>query len=482
MHDPAVVDLETVLASRGHFFIGGEWQEPSTANLIEVENPATEQIFATVPDATADDVDRAVRAAHDAFASWSETDVATRRDLLNRFAREIAARREALACLVSTEMGTPLELSRIVQADLPVSVIQGYVSAMHVLEHVEVIGNSRVSREPAGVVAAITPWNYPIHQAVSKVGAALATGCTVVLKPSQVTPLSAYLLADAAAAAGIPSGVLNIITGSGRIAGEAMSAHPLVDVVSFTGSTGAGRAVMQTAASTIKRVALELGGKSANVVLPDADLEAAVRRGTEHVLENSGQTCTAWSRLVVPRDRQDEVVDIVRSVIGGVVVGDPFDPRTTMGPVATGDQRLTIQGFVERARRDGAQLAAGGGPTSTDVGHFVQPAAFASVDTGMELAQEEVFGPVLAILPYDDEADALRIANDTKFGLSGAVWSRDHDRAAAFAAKLRTGQVSLNGGSFNPAAPFGGYKQSGIGRELGGHGFDDFLETKSVQH
>ena len=434
-----------------------------------------------MPDADARDVDRAVRAASKAFESWAATPTKERRELLGAFSSAIAARREPLAQLVTSEMGTPIELSRVVQADLPVAVINGFLDAMEDLDAVEEIGNSMVVREAAGVVAAITPWNYPIHQAVSKVGAALAAGCTVVLKPSQVTPLSAYLLVEAALEAGLPAGVLNVVTGTGRIAGEALCAHPLVDVVSFTGSTSAGSRVMQTAAHTIKRVALELGGKSANVLLPDADLQAAARRGAEHVLENSGQTCTAWSRMLVPADRQDEVVDIVREVFDQVRLGDPFNPSTTMGPLATADQRRVVERYVGTGLEQGARLAAGGVEPHQGPGHFVQPAAFAGVAPGMTIAHEEIFGPVLAILPYRDEAEALSIANDSVYGLSGAVWSQDRDRALAFARRMRTGQVSINGGSFNPAAPFGGYKQSGIGRELGPHGLLDFLEVKALQ-
>lgn len=472
---------DEVATSRSELFIGGDWRLPSTSGRIEVENPTSEKVFGHVPDADAQDVDAAVRAARTALPGWSATSTVERRGYLTAFSNAIARRREPLAHLVTAEMGTPIELSRVVQADLPVAVLDGFIEALADLDHVEEVGNSLVLRESAGVVAAITPWNYPIHQAVSKVGAALAAGCTVVLKPSQVTPLSAYLLAEAAVEARLPDGVFNLVTGTGRAVGEALSQHPLVDVVSFTGSTSAGSAVMRSAAGTIKKVALELGGKSANVILPDADLASAVARGVEHVLENSGQTCTAWTRMVVPRDRQDEVVDLVRSVFASVVLGDPLDPDTTMGPVATADQRRTVEGYVDRGRVEGARLAATTDSQTPGTGHFVRPVAFADVTSAMSIAQEEIFGPVLAILPYDDERQALEIANDSIYGLSGAVWSADQERATSFARKMRTGQVSVNGGSFNPAAPFGGYKQSGVGRELGRHGLDDFLEIKAIQ-
>lgn len=466
---------------RDAFYIGGRWAQPSSGATLDVEDPTTEAVFGRVPDGNDDDVDQAVRAARDAFELWSTTSTGDRRTVLTAFAGAIANRREALARLVSAEMGTPLGLSRVVQADLPVAVLNGFIGALNGLDEDETIGNSTVVREAAGVVAAITPWNYPIHQAVSKVGAALAAGCTVVLKPSQVTPLSAYLLIEAAEEAGLPAGVLNLVTGTGRGVGQALIAHPLVDVVSFTGSTGAGRHVMQTAAATIKRVSLELGGKSANVILADADLEAAVRRGAEHVLENTGQTCTAWSRMVVPARRQAEVVDIVRSVFADVRLGDPFDPSTTMGPAATGAQRRTVESYVEQGTDEGAHIAAGTVDKYDGTGYFVHPVAFSDVTASMTIAREEIFGPVLAILPYDDEREALSIANDSIFGLSGAVWSADRERAIAFARQMRTGQVSINGGSFNPRAPFGGYKQSGIGRELGRHGLDDFLQIKALQ-
>lgn len=471
---PAVTDRHT-------FYVGGRWIEPSSRSALGVEDPTTEQIFGRVPEADDRDVDRAVGAARTALPDWSHTSTNDRRTMLLKFSDAIASRRETLARLVTAEMGTPLALSRVVQADLPVAVLGGFIEALDHLDDEQTVGNSMVVREAAGVVAAITPWNYPIHQAVSKVGAALAAGCTVVLKPSQVTPLSAYLLAEAAEEAGLPTGVFNLLTGTGRVAGEALAAHPLVDVVSFTGSTGAGRRVMQTAAGTIKRVSLELGGKSANVILPDADLESAVRRGAEHVLENTGQTCTAWSRMVVPAERQADVVDIVRSVFAAVRLGDPLDPGTTMGPAATEDQQRTVERYVAGGLQEGARFVAGAVAPYEGVGHFVEPSAFADVTSEMAIAREEIFGPVLSILPYKDEPEALAIANDSIFGLSGAVWSRDQERAIAFARQMRTGQVSVNGGSFNPAAPFGGYKQSGIGRELGSHGLDDFLEIKAIQ-
>jgi aldehyde dehydrogenase (NAD+) len=475
------MSLNRDLVHREHLFIAGRWVAPAGSGSIDVEDPATEQVFGRTPAGDEDDVEAAVAAATAAFADWSQTSVADRRGYLEAIAAALAARREEIAELVTAEMGTPLALSRVVHADLPVAVLHGFAAALREIAFTETIANSTVVREAAGVVAAITPWNYPLHQAVGKVGAALAAGCTVVLKPSEVTPLSAYLLAEAAITAQLPPGVLNLVPGTGSVVGQALAAHPSVDVVSFTGSTRAGRAVMRTAADTVKRVALELGGKSANVVLPDADLERASRAGAEHVLENSGQTCTAWTRLVVPADRQDEAVDVVRERFAVVVVGDPRDPATTLGPVATAAQRAVVQRYVARGVAQGARVAAGDPAARPGTGHFVNPVAFRDVRPEMDIAQDEIFGPVLAILPYRTEDEALHIANDSVYGLSGAVWSADRERALRFARRMRTGMVSVNGGAFNTAAPFGGFKQSGVGRELGRYGIEDFLEVKSLQ-
>nr|WP_218680922.1 aldehyde dehydrogenase family protein [Rhodococcus qingshengii] len=467
---------------RRYHFIDGDWVAPTGTSIVEVENPATEEMFGQVPLGNAADVDAAVDSANTAFATWSQTSVDERGNYLRAFTDALASRREDIAQLVTMEMGTPIELSRVAQADLPISVLRAISAGLDQIEFVEKIGNSTVVREPAGVVGAITPWNYPVHQAVAKVGAALAAGCTVVLKPSEVTPLSAYLLAEAAIEAGLPAGVFNLVTGDGVGVGQALAAHPRVDVMSFTGSTRGGRAVMTTAAGTIKRVSLELGGKSANVLLPDGDLRKAVERGVEHILENSGQTCTAWTRLVVPRAQQDDVIDVVRAAFEHIVIGDPTDSATTLGPVATKVQRANVEKMIARGTDQAARVAAGNTDTWSGRGHYVNPVVFADVESAMDIAQEEIFGPVLSILPYDDEQDALRIANDSIYGLSGAVWSADEDRASAFARRMRTGMVSVNGGSFNTAAPFGGYKQSGFGREFGRYGIEDFLEIKAMQY
>ncbi|GAA4485702.1 aldehyde dehydrogenase family protein [Rhodococcus olei] len=463
-------------------FIAGEWREPAGTGSIDVENPATGRVCGSVPAGTVVDVDAAVAAARAAFSAWSRTTPAERLGHLERLLAAMRGRAEEIASVISMEMGAPLGFSRSVQAGLPIRVLEGFVRTLPEYRFEHAVGNSCVVREPAGVVAAITPWNYPMHQAIAKLGAALAAGCTVVLKPSQVTPLSSYVLAEAVVDAGLPAGVFNLVTGTGGVVGEALAAHPDVDVVSFTGSTSAGRRVAATAAGTIKRVGLELGGKSANVILPDADFERAVRTGTRQVLNNTGQTCTAWTRMLVPADRQEEAVALVREEMSAVVVGQPADESTTMGPLASADQRDTVLGYIEKGIGEGARLVCGGveRPDCGAEGHFVAPTAFADVTSDMVIAQEEIFGPVLSILPYRDEAHALEIANDSRYGLSGAVWSADQERATEFAGRMRTGQVFVNGGAFNPCAPFGGYKQSGIGRELGAHGLEDFLEVKAV--
>jgi aldehyde dehydrogenase (NAD+) len=336
-------------------------------------------------------------------------------------------------------------------------------------------------REPVGVVGAITPWNYPLHQTMAKVAAALAAGCTVVHKPSEVAPLSAYLLAELCAEAGLPAGVYNLVVGYGPVVGEAIAAHPDVDMVSFTGSTAAGKRVSQVASATVKRVALELGGKSANVILPDADLTAAVKTGVGNFLLNSGQTCTAWTRMLVPADRQDEAIAIATAAASKYTTGDPTSPETRLGPLVSSAQRTRVLNYIDKGVQEGAKLVLDGREGQPGTGYFVGPTIFANVDPHSTIAQEEIFGPVLSIIPYTDEAEALRIANDTIYGLAGGVWSADTDHAVAFARKMRTGQVDINGGAFNPLAPFGGYKQSGNGRELGNHGLSEFQETQSLQ-
>jgi aldehyde dehydrogenase (NAD+) len=463
---------------RPHLFIGGEWVPPSSTETIPVENPATEEIIAHVPAGTADDVDRAVTAAQGAFDAWAGLPMRERGAVLDRLHTALAARAGDIAKTVGLELGTPLKVAKNVQAGLPLAVLRGYADLAARDQQPEQIGNSLIEHEPVGVVGAITPWNYPLHQVVAKVAAALAAGCTVVLKPSELTPLVAYLLFDAAAEAGVPAGVLNLVTGTGPVVGAAIAGHPGVDMVSFTGSTATGRAISHAAADRIAKVALELGGKSANVILEDADVVKAVKVGVGNAFLNSGQTCTAWTRMLVHRSHYDEAVSLAAKTAAGYTVGDPFAEATRLGPLVSGNQRDRVRGFVERAS---ARLVAGGlDAPLPGQGHFVAPTVFADVEPDSELAQEEIFGPVLSIIPFADDDEAVAIANNSRYGLAGGVWGSD-ERALAVARRMRTGAVDINGGAFNPFAPFGGYKQSGVGRELGEYGLAEFRQVKAIQ-
>ncbi len=463
-------------------FIGGSWVRPEGDGMIDVVNAATEEVMGSVPDARPGDVDRAVAAARAAFDEWSGASVEDRAKAVERLGQALSARVPEVGAIVAQEVGMPLSMSTVIQGALPAMVMGSYASIVRDTAFEERIGSSVIVREAAGVVAAITPWNYPLHQAVAKVAPALAAGCTVVLKPSEVAPLSAFVLAEAAEAAGLPAGVLNVVTGRGA-AGEVLVGHPEVDVVSFTGSTPAGRKVAALAAQSIKRVTLELSGKSPSVVLDDADLEEAVNSAVRQCMLNSGQTCIAWSRLLVPRHLHDQAAELAGAVVATYVLGDPLDPATTLGPLATDAHRNRVRAAIQVGSDEGATMVAGGSaqPDGLGRGFFVRPTVFAGVDSRMNVAREEVFGPVLAVLPYDTEDDAVRLANDTIYGLSAGVFSADRERALRVARRLRAGQVDVNGGGFNLLAPFGGYKQSGYGRELGRHGLDAYLETKSLQ-
>lgn len=463
---------------RPHLFIGGEWVPPAATETIPVENPATEEVIAHVPAGTAADVDRAVAAAQDAFDGWAGLSMASRGAVLDRLHTALAGRAGDIAKTVGLELGTPLKIAKNVQAGLPLAVLRGYADLAARPTEAEQIGNSLIEHEPIGVVGAITPWNYPLHQVVAKVAAAMAAGCTVVLKPSELTPLVAYLLFDAAAEAGVPAGVLNLVTGTGPVVGAAIAGHPGVDMVSFTGSTATGRAISHAAADRIARVALELGGKSANVILEDADVVKAVKVGVGNAFLNSGQTCTAWTRMLVHRSHYDEAVSLAAKTAAGYTVGDPFDEATRLGPLVSQNQQDRVRGFIERAT---ARLVAGGLDAPLPAtGHFVAPTVFADVAPDGELAQEEIFGPVLSIIPFADDDEAVTIANNSRYGLAGGVWG-SNERALAVARRMRTGAVDVNGGAFNPFAPFGGYKQSGVGRELGAYGLDEFRQVKAIQ-
>ncbi|MEU0560030.1 aldehyde dehydrogenase family protein [Dactylosporangium sp. NPDC006015] len=445
---------------------------------IDVYNPATEEVIGSVPET--DSVDPAVAAARAALGPWSALPRAERAAHLAALRDLLVAHADELAGIITAEMGAPLAIARKVQVGLPIAVLSSMVDLLNRDECEERIGNSLVVRDPVGVVAAITPWNYPLHQTVAKLAPALAAGNTVVHKPSEVAPLSALRLAELVREAGLPSGVYNLVTGYGDPTGAALAGHAGVDLVSFTGSTGAGRTVAALAASHLARVSLELGGKSANVILPDADLAAAVKVGIGNCYLNSGQTCTAWTRLLVHESQHDEVVDLAVAAASKYTVGDPTDPATRLGPLASAAQRDRVRSYIARGVADGARMALGDGSVP-DVGYYVAPVVFADVDPASVIAQEEIFGPVLSIIRYRDEDDAVQIANGTPYGLAGSVWSGSPERALAVARRLRTGQVDVNGGSFNPLAPFGGIGDSGYGRELGVHGFEEFTSVKAIQ-
>ncbi|WKE72518.1 aldehyde dehydrogenase family protein [Streptomyces sp. WP-1] len=455
-------------------YIDGGWRPAARPDeVIEVVNPADEQVIARVPAAGPQDVDAAVRAARAALPGWAATAPAERAARLAALRDALAARKDEIAGTVTAELGSPPAFSEAVHAGLPIAVAGTYAELAASRSFEEKVGNSTVLHEPIGVVGAITPWNYPLHQIVAKVAPALAAGCTVVLKPAEDTPLTAQLFAEAVHEAGVPAGVFNLVTGLGPVAGQALAEHPDVDLVSFTGSTAVGRRIGALAGGAVKRVALELGGKSANVILPSADLAKAVNVGVANVMSNSGQTCSAWTRMLVHRDRYEEAVGLAAAA--AAKYGD------RIGPLVNAKQQERVRGYIEKGVAEGARLVAGGPEAPREKGYFVSPTVFADVTPGMTIAQEEIFGPVLSILAYDDEDDALRIANGTVYGLAGAVWAGDEDEAVAFARRMDTGQVDINGGRFNPRAPFGGYKQSGVGRELGGHGLDEYLQTKSFQ-
>ncbi len=471
------------MQQHSRFYIGGQWVAPDGNAFIDVENPATETVIARVPEGTATDADRAARAAAAAFPAWAALSGAQRGAFLQKIADGLKARQDELGRLIASEVGMPVKLATRVQAGNPIFTFAACarIAAEGFAE--ERIGQSLVLKVPTGPVACITPWNFPLHQIAAKVGAALAAGCTVVLKPSEVAPLNAFLLAEVIEAAGLPAGVFNLVTGYGPVVGEALAAHPALAAVSFTGSTAAGKRVAAVAAATVKRVSLELGGKSASVVLPDADLAAAVKGTVAGCFLNSGQACSALTRLLVPQERYAEAAALAVQAAAAHTLGDPLAEGSRLGPLVSGQQRQRVRAMIDQAVADGAELLCGGSaaPEGLSTGYYVRPTVFGRVRPDAALAREEVFGPVLAILTYRDEAEAEAIANGTDYGLAAAVWSADEARALAFARRLRAGQVDINGAFFNLLAPFGGFKQSGYGRELGRHGVEDFLETQSIQ-
>jgi acyl-CoA reductase-like NAD-dependent aldehyde dehydrogenase len=478
---PPTHDAEPIVHEQ--LYIGGEWVDPAGDGVLEVIDSTTEEVMGRVPEGTAADLDRAVGAARIAFEAWSQVPAHDRAQVCLGIGMRLAARGEEIAALVSREVGMPIELSAQIQAGLPTMDFMSIPDVVEQTEWEERVGNSLIVHEPVGVVGCITPWNYPLHQLCAKLAPALAAGCAVVAKPSEVTPLTAFLLAEIVDEVGLPPGLFNLVPGYGPVVGEAIAAHPGIDMVSFTGSTRAGKRVAEVASQTVKRVALELGGKSPNVILDDADLLQAIPDGLGKCFLNSGQTCSALTRMLVPRAKLEEAEQIAAATLPHFKVGDPLEPGHTLGPLVSDAQRERVRGYIRKGVEEGAKLVAGGAepPEGAERGYFVQPTIFSEVTPEMTIAQEEIFGPVLVLMPYEDEDDAVRIANDTVYGLAGGVWSGDTERARRVAKRLRTGQVEINGAAFNPLAPFGGYKQSGHGRELGKFGLEEFLETKAIQ-
>ncbi len=473
--------VEDQHARRG--YIGGEFVELEGHERIPVFEAASGEVLAEVTEATPSDVDRAVRAARGALPAWAATPPAERAAALSRWQQAMEGRAEEFATTISREVGTPIRHSRSIQVGNPLTILGHTAVALTAMDLTEQVGNCLVVLEPVGVVGAITPWNYPLQQVVAKVAPALAAGCTVVLKASEVAPLTAFILAETAGAAGLPPGTLNVLVGRGELTGEALVTHPLVDKLSFTGSTRAGRRIAELAGSLVRPVTLELGGKSASVVLDDADLATAAKFAVYNAFLNSGQTCTALTRLVVPRARIREAEEVAAATAAKLVPGDPLDEATRLGPLASEGQLERVRGYIRLGLEEGARLVCGGAepPAGRERGYFVQPTIFSEVDPGVTIAQEEIFGPVLCIIGHDGDDHALEIANGTPYGLAGAVWSSDQQRALAAARRLRAGTVEVNGGPFSTEAPFGGVRQSGYGREFGRYGIEEFLSPKSMQ-
>ena len=450
---------------------------------IEVINPANEQVIGSVPVGTEGDVNAAISAPREAFPSWSKSSIEERQGYLNAISSAIAERGEEIAKLISSEVGTPINYSRMAMVGTPRVVAKSYAKILETFEWEEKVRNSLIVKEPIGVVGMITPWNFPLHQIVGKVAPALAAGCTMILKPSKEAPLNAFILADIIDECGLPAGVFNLVSGHGREIGEVISSHPEVDMVSFTGSTSAGVSVSKAASETVKRVTLELGGKSANIILDDADIAKASKMAVYSCFNNSGQECSSLSRLLVPASHRDEIVNIIATTMERYSVGDPMDESIKCGPMVSESQQKSVSEYISLGISEGATLISGGEgmPDGINTGFFVKPTVFADVTADMSIFREEIFGPVLSISTYEDEDEAISMANDSEYGLSGGVWSGDEERAMRIAKSIRTGQVSINGGAFNISAPFGGYKLSGNGRELGRHGLEEFLEIKAIQ-
>ncbi|MGQ3299742.1 aldehyde dehydrogenase family protein [Reyranella sp.] len=465
-----------------HFYIDGEWVDAIKPALLDVIDPSTEEAYVQISVGSPADVDRAVAAAKAAFPSFARTSRKERLDLLRAILAEYNKRRNDVGDAISREMGAPLEFARTIQAGRGTAHLERMISVLETYPFESVEGTTLIAREPVGVCGLITPWNWPTNQIACKVLPALAAGCTMVLKPSEEAPIDALIWTEIMHAAGTPKGVYNLVQGAGSVVGEAMSSHPDIDMMSFTGSTRAGIRVAQAAAVTVKRVAQELGGKSANILLPDVDFQMAVTKGINSMMVNSGQSCTAPSRMFVPQDRHDEVKQIAKAAAEKFVVGNPQDPATRLGPVVNESQFNKIQGLIQKGIEEGAELVTGGPgrPENLNRGYYVRPTVFAGVTNDMTIAREEIFGPVICILPYKDEEEVIRLANDTIYGLAAYVQGSDLEHARKVAAQMRAGNVHVNYPMGDTAAPFGGYKQSGNGREYGKWGLEEFLETKAV--
>ena len=464
------------------FYIDGAWVDPATPSTLGIVNPATEETFAQISLGSRPDVDRAAKAARRAFATYSVTSVEQRLSWLQKIIEGFRARLPELARMMTLEMGAPITFATQRQATVALFHFEEAARVLANYKFEERMGNGIVRREPIGVCGLITPWNWPLNQVASKVAPALATGCTVVLKPSEIAPLSAMLFAEIVDDAGLPAGVFNLVNGDGPTVGEAIAAHPEIDMVSFTGSTTAGVRVAKLAADTVKRVAQELGGKSANIILADADLKTAVIQGVHACYTNAGQNCQSPTRMLIPRAQRDAAFAAAREAVETIRLGDPLDPASTMGPLVSQAQFEKVQDLIQSGVDEGATLVAGGTgrPAELNRGYYVRPTVFGDVTPQMKIAREEIFGPVLSIMSYDTEDEAIEIANDTPFGLAGFVQSRDLDRARAVANRIRAGRVYLNGAPFDRSLPFGGYKQSGNGREFGVFGFEEYLEVKAI--
>ena len=463
-------------------YVDGKWISSEGTESIKIINPSNEEVVGLIPDGVPADVNTAVSAAKSAFSSWARTPLEERLGYIEKLAEQLGERSEEIGELISSEIGMPKKLAIMIQAGLPAGTTSGVAPTARDFPFEESLGRSLITREPIGVVGCITPWNYPLHQIMAKIAPAMAVGCTIVLKPSEVAPLSAFLLADIINKVGFPPGVFNLVSGVGPVVGEAIAKHPDIDMISFTGSTRAGTRVAELAAVNVTKVHQELGGKSANIVLDDADFSVAIPSAVNACYLNSGQTCSALTRLLVPIDRMEEAVEIAVQTADDLIVGPADDEKSRLGPLASQTQWDRVQKYIQSGVDEGATLVAGGlgKPEGLDTGYYVKPTVFTNVNNSMQIAQEEIFGPVLSIIGYENEENAIEIANDSDYGLSGGVWSSNNDRALAVAKQLRTGEVDMNGSFLNTDAPFGGYKKSGNGRELGKFGLAEFVETKQI--